>query len=513
MQKMPDLKSLLRLSAEKHPHRPALLAPGREPVAYAQVYETALELAHFLAAQGVRTGHRVGFCLPKSALSVYAIFGIMENGAAYVPLDSEAPESRNQYILEDCQACGLITSPGLAQQYADALGANVRERLDIPGLPLVWLGLQHPAAKPLAIPAQLAYILYTSGSTGLPKGVLITQQNALCFVEWAGDEFGITENDVFSSIAPFHFDLSVFDLFTAMRHGASVLLIDAQMAKNPMQLAELIAQHQISVWYSTPTTLKMMLRFGRMERHDHQSLRLVLFAGEVFPLTPLREIQERWAMARFYNLYGPTETNVCTFHPIPEHIPEGHPPPFPIGRACPFAQCRVLVEEQSHALQTGLEGELIVAGLSVMPGYLNLPERNAQAFLTENGTQWYRTGDIVRVNDELELEYVSRLDRMIKRHGYRIELGEVEAALHRHPAISEAGVISVELANNEIQIAAFYTTKNGHPAIPFLALKDFLAGQLPGYMIPDKLIHLEETPKTATYKINYPALAKMVKQP
>ena len=507
---MPELRGLLAQSAAKYPERPALFEPGQAPVTYAAAQQSARLVADFLGAKGVGQSERVAFCLPKSALSVYAVFGILECGAVYVPLDSEAPAHRNRYIVEDCQARGMILSPELAESYAAALGSKAAAPQAMPGLPLAWLELRHEGDESLAVPADLAYILYTSGSTGQPKGVLLTEQNASCFVSWAGDAFSIHEHDVFSSIAPFHFDLSIFDLFTALRHGASIVLIDAQAAKNPMRLAELIGQYRISVWYSTPTTLKMMLRFGRMERHDHSSLRIVLFAGEVFPLEPLREIKARWASAHFFNLYGPTETNVCTFHPIPEVIPAEQASPYPIGQACPYAECRLLVEGQPQALFPGLEGELIVGGQSVMAGYLNLPERNERAFVQEGNTTWYRTGDLVRVNAALELEYVSRFDRMVKRHGYRIELGEVEAALHRHPEISEAGAVSIPQANGEVLIAAFYTTKNHQAPLPFLALQDFLASQMPAYMIPDKLIHLEETPKTTTHKINYPALAQMV---
>lgn len=505
---MHELKGLLRQAAERFPQRVAFIEPGGERISYSGLKELASRLSGLLMGQGVAAGDRVGVCLPKSILSVASIFGILESETAYVPLDVEAPAARNGYILENCRAKALLLEPGLLDDYAGQFHGRY-EVHEVPGLPLVLLSLDFSEAGPLEVPEGLAYILYTSGSTGLPKGVLISHSNAYCFVEWAGQAFGITEADVFSSIAPFHFDLSVFDLFTAVLHGASVVLIGNQMAKNPMQLAALIDEYAISVWYATPTTLKIMLRFGRLARYRHDSLRIVLFAGEVFPITPLREIKERWSTAAFYNLYGPTETNVCTFHPIPEEIPEAQTAPFPIGEACPYARCRLLIGEESFPPEHGLEGELLVAGASVMAGYLNLPERNEQAFWQEAGEKWYRTGDIVRVNAEGALEYLSRKDRMVKRNGYRIELGEVESALHRHPGISEAGVISRQ-EGQEVQIIAFYSTKDPENALPLLELNAFMARQLPAYMAPDKFVHLAETPKTATHKVNYQALLQLV---
>lgn len=506
---MHELKGLLRQAAGRFPERTAFIEPEGGSITYAGMLELASRLSAFLLSQGITPGDRVGFCLPKSILSGACVFGILESGAAYVPLDVEAPAPRNSYILENCRARALLATPELGDTYAGQFQGRCALR-EVPGLPLVLLVFDFQAAAPLEIPAGLAYILYTSGSTGMPKGVLITHGNAYCFVEWAGRAFGITEADVFSSIAPFHFDLSVFDLFTAVLHGAAVVLINHQMAKNPMQLAALIDDYRISVWYATPTTLKMMLRFGRLARYRHDSLRIVLFAGEVFPIPPLREIMERWAGAAFYNLYGPTETNVCTFHPIPAVIPEAQKAPFPIGRACPYARCRLLDGERSYALQPGLEGELVVAGESVMAGYLNLPERNEQAFWWEAGEKWYRTGDIVRVNAEGGMEYLSRKDRMVKRHGYRIELGEIESALHRHPAIAEAGVVSMQGEGQDMQIVAFYSTIEPQAAIPLLSLTEFVLQQLPPYMAPDRFVHLVETPKTATHKVNYQALMQMV---
>jgi amino acid adenylation domain-containing protein len=503
-----ELSNLLAQTAGHFPCSNAFTVPGEGSVTYATLHGQVITVADFLRSQGVRAGERVAFCLPKSLASVAVLFGILEYRAAYVPLDVEAPVDRNQYILKNCEAAGFFA----VREMASTLRAAFEEAVlidEVPGLDVCWVRIQAKASA-LDIPQDLAYILYTSGSTGLPKGVLITHRNARCFVDWAGDLFQLSERDVLSSIAPFHFDLSVFDLFAGVRAGAQIVLMDAASAKNPMLLAGWIDEYRITVWYATPTTLKLMLRFGRLDRCEHTSLRLVLFAGEVFPLEGLRAIKERWKQVEFYNLYGPTETNVCTFQQIPEVIPAEQVRPYPIGRPCPYA--RAGLEQQGQVLEPvpGAEGELLITGESVMAGYLNLPDRNERAFLTDQqGTIWYHTGDLVRVNAEGALEYVSRIDRMVKRHGYRIELGEIEAALHRHPQIAACGVVHHPLADGDQRISAYFTTRSLETSLGVVELKTYLATALPPYMVPDKLVQLPELPQTSSHKVNYQVLQKM----
>lgn len=497
---------MLPLAAGKYPDKTAFTKPGEGSVTFGALQSQALIMADFLKDQRISQADRVAFCLPKSLHSVAVLFGILQSEAAYVPLDVEAPSARNQYILENCQARGLVTDAPTAAAFEAAFGARASV-LEISGFPLYWVKLDHSDSTALEVPEDLAYILYTSGSTGVPKGVLITHRNAMSFVEWAGAQFQISSDDVFSSIAPFHFDLSVFDLYTSVRHGASVVLMDAASVKNPMLLAGWMEEYKISVWYATPTTLKLMLRFGRLERYQHEMLRLVLFAGEVFHIDALRAVMERWHKAVFYNLYGPTETNVCTFHAIPAKIPADCSEPFPIGKVCPYAEAALQTDDGMHAPSAGLEGELLIAGASVMAGYLALAERNAQSFvLDELGKHWYRTGDLVRVNQFGEIEYVSRIDRMVKRHGYRIELGEIEAAMHRHPQISECGVISSPLEGGDVSITAFFTAHAADAAPGVVELKTYLSTALPPYMVPDKLIQLNEIPQTSSNKVNYQVL-------
>lgn len=502
---MESLRDLIGSAMGRFEGRTALWALDGSSASYAELdheshgfEETLTTFLHPL--------DRVGICLPKSFASVAAIFGTIRAGGCYLPIDHDAPASRNAFILSDAGARALVTTSAFAEALAGSLPPLSVSNIHIFGEDLRLLTWE--AKLDAGIPNDLAYILYTSGSTGRPKGVMITQDNALCFIEWAAQEFGIRETDVISSIAPFHFDLSVFDLYASMLCGASVVLIDANASKNPMLLAEAVGRFGMTVWYATPTTLKLLLRFGRLERHPADSLRLVLFAGEVFPIGPLNELRTRWPQAHFANLYGPTETNVCTFHHLPSEVETDRMEPYPIGIPCPFAAC--FIDSPSGILPSapGLEGELLVGGRSVMAGYLNNPERNVETLLLHHDDRIYRTGDLVRVDEKGCLHYVSRKDRMVKRNGYRIELGEIEAALHRHPDISEAGVIRAEnqAEQPDTRIVGYYGTRSGQ-AIALLELQDFLSRELPSYMLPDRLVHLHEMPRTSSHKIDYPALA------
>jgi acyl-CoA synthetase (AMP-forming)/AMP-acid ligase II len=232
-------------------------------------------------------------------------------------------------------------------------------------------------------------------------------------------------------------------------------------------------------------------------------LRLVVFAGEVFPVKHLRRFKQVIAGPRYLNLYGPTETNVCTYHEIPEEIPEDRVRPFPIGRACSHVEARV-VDGDGRDVARGEEGELVISGAPVMQGYWNLPERSASAFLPESAGRWYRTGDLVVEGEDGVYAFRGRRDRMVKRRGFRIELGEIEAALYRHPAITEAAAIALS-DEQGVTIKVFYVSRDGAP-LSLIALKRFCVENLPHYMIPDRFSHQSVLPKTSTDKIDYQTL-------
>jgi L-proline---[L-prolyl-carrier protein] ligase len=503
------LDELLVASAARTPEAVAAMDVAGNAVSYKDLDKFADDVARALVSLGVGKGDRVGLCVPKSIGALVSVFGILKAGAAYVPVDYSAPAQRNGFIFNNCEVKAIVAFGANVDALHGELGHEGWSRHPFPlsGAGMDGLLILVPERSGRAsAPAErdLAYILYTSGSTGLPKGVMHSHATAMSFVDWCSEEFKPTPRDRFSSHAPFHFDLSILDIYVPIKHGASVVLIGSDAGKQPGTLSKLIAERRITVWYSTPSILRMLVEHGKLEAFDCSSLRLVLFAGEVFPIKHLRALMSRWPHPVYYNLYGPTETNVCTYFKLPKQIDSDDADTLPIGRACSGDQTRVVLASDTE-VPRGDEGELIVTGGSVMLGYWNLPDQNARAFLSEGGKQWYRTGDIVREGVSGDYMFLGRRDRMVKRRGYRVELGEIEAALHRHPAIPEAAVIAATNEAGEIYVHAFIAWTEDKPA-SVVKLKQFCSQNLPIYMVPDRISVLAELPKTSTDKIDYQRL-------
>lgn len=508
-------------SARFFPERTAVVEPSVGSVSYQKLDALSSRLRDRLMEMGIRRGDRVGIYLHKSIDSVSVIFGILKVGAAYVPVDPGAPPARNAYIMKDCSVKALI----IEARFVDRFRAEYSEGETLPlliglggtgrGEPLEWALQRLQQASPA--PARqsvapdlddLAYILYTSGSTGKPKGVMLTHRAAINYVDWCSEVFTPEGSDRFSSHAPFHFDLSILDIYVPLKHGATLVLISEEIGKDPQRLAALMADEGITMWYSTPSILSMMAQYGKMERHDYSKLRVVNFAGEVFPIKHLRALIRLLPGPRYFNLYGPTETNVCTYYEVPEEFPEERTQPFPIGQACSHYRIRV-VDEQGNDVVKGEEGELIASSPGMMIGYWNLPERTANAFLVdEHGENWYRTGDVVLEEPNGDLIFIGRRDRMVKKRGYRIELGEIEAGLYRHPEVKEAAVIAIPDLENGVKIKAYMSfSEDQRPSI--IEMKRFCSENLPMYMVPDVFAFENVLPKTSTDKINYQLLKEM----
>ena len=537
-----NLPELLDRSAERRPDHVAVEDPPEGAITYRELAELSDRVRDRLVAMGVRKGDRVGIYLRKSIDAVAALFGAMKAGAAYVPVDYAAPFWRSAYILHDCRVTVAFVESTLVEGWSEEtrkLGELPQVlALENPGgghAIRAALGTRHSAlvptgASPLRddidrgpsaeqrVPSaeqrwpsadDLAYILYTSGSTGKPKGVMLSHRNAMEFVDWCSSVFQPTEDDRFSSHAPFHFDLSILDLYVPIKHGATVVLIGSDAGKEPLGLAQLVAERRISMWYSTPSILSLLAQYGKMERFEYPSLRIVNFAGEVFPVKHLRAVKQLWPHPRYFNLYGPTETNVCTYHEIPAEVEPDRTEPYPIGIVCEHYRARV-VDEEGRDVPTGAEGELVIAGPGILQGYWNLPENTARAFLVdETGERWYHTGDLVTEGAGGVYTYVGRRDRMVKRRGYRIELGEIEAGLYKHPAVREAAAVAVKDAEGGVRIVAFLSTKPGEKKPSTLEMKRFSSENLPMSMIPDLFKVIDDLPKTSTDKMDYQRLMQM----
>ena len=512
-----SVQHLLDHAARRDPQHAAVEDPAHGSITYGDLSALSDRLRDRLVQCGVRPGDRVGIYLRKSIDAVASIFGALKAGGAYVPVDPWAPPARNAYILNDC----AVTVAIVEKRFLEALRAELARLGRVPTL-LVLDGteggrslaaaLEQADTGSAAPPAQtvtpasddLAYVLYTSGSTGRPKGVMLSHRNALSFIDWCSDTFRPDASDRCSSHAPFHFDLSVLDLFMSIKHGATVVLIGEDVGKDPTHLASLMAERRLTIWYSAPSILSLLAQHGKLEQHDLAALRLVLFAGEVFPVKHLRALQRLLPHPRYVNLYGPTETNVCTSYEIPVPIPDGRTEPFPIGTTCAHLRTKV-VDEQGREVPPGQEGELVVSGPGVMHGYWNLPEQSARAFFENESAQWYRTGDVVVQAPDGTYTFLGRRDRMVKRRGYRVELGEIEARLYSHPNVKEAAVVALPDEEGATQIKA-HLVWAADRAPSLIELKRFCAERLPLYMVPDVFSFHDGLPKTSTDKVDYQRL-------
>ncbi len=508
-------------SARQHPERLAVQdADGS--ISYAQLERGSDQLATLLGSWGIGRGDRVAILMPKSVRSVITMVGTSKAGAAYVPVDPAAPVARSAFIIGNAAARVLVTNKRLLGALTElmpqltSVQAILVADLDSADAPAAavathtWdavTATEPRNANRATIEDDPAYILYTSGSTGTPKGVVISHRNALTFVEWGLDVYHPKAEDRFSNHAPLHFDLSVFDIYCALHSGASVHLVPDRLAPFPMELAKWIEEKRISIWYSVPSALIRMLQQGQLERFTYESLRVLNFAGEVFPVKHLRPVMERFSHASFYNLYGPTETNVCTFLEVPRPLPP-EITDLSIGHSCANYDCFAVSEDGTRS-KLGEEGELVVRGPGVALGYWGLPERTAQSFVqnplhADFVDLAYRTGDIVTTATDGSFTFLGRRDHMVKTRGYRVELGEIEHVLHQHSAVNAAAVFSVP---DEDIGARLWAAVVPEGSLTSEDLVGFCKTRLPHYAIPETFVLVPEMPRTSTGKVDRRALA------
>jgi amino acid adenylation domain-containing protein len=512
------LQHFLANSSKRFPDREAVIFKDQK-ISYGELDKITDKLAGTMRRSGVERGDRVAIWMNKSIPSIISILGILKAGAVYIPLDPHSPLPRIAYIMENAGVRCLLASTkkaanlGSLQQRkgtpeviiltdADAspidLAAKVIPWGDVVQSEEVWVSAD-------SIETDLAYILYTSGSTGIPKGVMISHLNALTFVNWSFDEFKLQSTDRVSSHAPLHFDLSIFDIFTTIKAGGTICLVPEEYSIFPRRLIKFIQDARLTVWYSVPSILMHMLVHGGMSRYEFPDLRLLLFAGEVFPVKYLRELMRVMPKVSFYNLYGPTETNVCTFYKVSE-LSEDQVKPIPIGRACGNTEVFALDKDLRKIDEINREGELYVRGSGIAQGYWEDRQKTDASFIpnffiSKYQDRMYKTGDMAVLDEQGNYHLVGRKDHMIKSRGYRIELGEIETHLYSHPEVKEAVVVAIpdELITNRLK-AFVVSAKTG--LVDGLELERFLAARIPGYMVPGEIEFMESLPKISTGKID-----------
>ena len=494
--------------------RPRAFALGFDGIAidYLTLFQQASAIARLLGALCVGQGDRVALALPKNNGAVAAMFGILLAGAAYVPLDRRLPPQRLARTLVNCDAKVLVTTASTIERIYSIDAALVRSfRAVVTNAScslenaLAHDFEQRADAFTCSLPLtenDAAYILYTSGSTGEPKGVVHTHRSATKFVNWATRTFDLGPSQRLTSNAQLSFDLSVFDIFGALSSGASVEIIRSELMLRPKELVKKLNQWQISLLYAVPLTIALLESDGDISNQPLLHLNRVLYAGEAFSVPRLRRVMQALPRARFYNLYGPTETNVCTYYPVPILLAEDTLQ-IPIGQPCDHLTVE-LRDEQARETPQGEQGEVCVAGPCVMAEYFRRPDATRNAFFNASsfadGLARYRTGDRATVDGNGCFWFNGRRDRLVKRRGYRIELGEIEAAIDHHPLVRETAAFTLS-EGDEIQIRAAVVLYDGQQVTP-LTLKAHCGRLLPPYVVPDSISIISQMPRTATGKVD-----------
>lgn len=527
-------------TSAKFPQKTAIKS-GDKSITYRELDEKSGRLANMLMELGCKQRDVVAIYLDKSVEAVIAMFGILKAGCTYIPLDSHySPvgrigrilgQSEAKYIVSSRKLWDVLNGSGIKEFVADNVKAilmdgaidnkieSSEKGTEQPDAKNVWKyndSLLYTIEKKLDITDDdLAYILYTSGSTGVPKGVMLSHLNAKTFINWALNYFQPTENDVFSNFAPLHFDLSVFDIYVSVACGGCLNLLPFETAKHPGSVAAWIKENQVGYVYSVPSVWISILNYAHTNWENFRSVKKILFAGEVFPPQYLKSLMEAIPDAQYYNLYGPTETNVCTYYHV-DNKDEIVDKPVPIGSACENIEV-VVLSEKDEPVSIGEEGELFVKGSNVMKGYykaLELSEAvfKKSPFIYHGGAMLYGTGDIVRKCGEGIYEFIGRKDSMVKCSGFRIELMEVENAFYKSDEVEEAVAVSImENESGKNTLCAVLKMKDGK-TLSVVRMKNFLAGILPKYMIPEIITSIDEIPKNENGKANRQKLTQWLKE-
>jgi amino acid adenylation domain-containing protein len=522
------LQHLLTNAAQRQARKEAVNFAGRT-ITYLNLDTRSNQLATALTRLGVKKGDRVGLLFGKSIESIISLFGVLKAGATYVPIDPLTPIDRVKYIISNCEIKCLTASSDIATSVIPDLCKDLPlQSVLVSKGPTEELAGQCGSSDVISweeiFQAESedhqscdisddypAYILHTSGSTGFPKGVAISHINSLSFVNMATDFFGINKNDRLCSHAPLHFDLSVFDIFVAIKSEATIVLIPQFLSMFPLKLAQYIDQSEISVWNSVSSVLSLLAQRGQLEELLFHSLRLVLFSGEILPLKYLRKLKAHMPTARFFNIYGQTEANSSMFYEIND-IPHDDGWTIPIGKPFPNFDVFAINDNNKIISTPGEQGELFVRASTVAMGYWRDSERTSSSFVPDPRQsalphKVYKTGDIVCLDNEMNYTFVGRKDHLIKSRGYRIEMNEIEITLNSFPRINQAAVVAVsdDVIGNRI-IA--YVSPIEDDKIREKELMDYCARSLPAYMIPEIIEFRKQLPMTSTGKIDRKSLAR-----
>ncbi|MGB8522546.1 MAG: non-ribosomal peptide synthetase [Candidatus Acidiferrales bacterium] len=481
----------------KTPHRVAVVG-GSERLSYSELDAKSNQLAHWLRGSGVRPETVVGLCMTRSASLIVGALGILKAGGAYLPIDSDLPADRVEFLLDDAGAAVLVTEVNLARKIAKGSRHVVmldHETQRLNGMPTI-------AVEDSVGADHLAYIIYTSGSTGTPKGVEVTHRSLSNLIEWHQKTFQVTAEDRATQLAGLGFDAAVWEIWPYLTAGASVYFVPDSIRTAPDQLREWFVQNLITIGF-VPTALAELLLSLNWPRET--ALRFMLTGADTLHKYPSSHSHLPFQLV---NNYGPTECTVVTTSGIVPAVENSDVLPS-IGRPISNAQIYIL-DENMQQVADGQPGELFIGGVGVARGYRNRPDLTAERFIANplangNADRLYRTGDLVRMWPDGQLAFLGRTDEQVKISGYRIEPNEIVHALEKHGAVQTGCVMVREDVPGNKKLVAYIVTRP-HAEVTDTELRTFLQQKLPLYMIPTAFVVLKILPLTPNGKIDRAAL-------
>ncbi len=481
------LHQLVEQQVARTPDAPAVIY-AHERLTYHDLNARANQLAHYLQAQGVAPDTLVGICMPRSLEMVVGLLAILKAGGAYVPLDPAYPKERLAFMLADTQMPLVLTQASFLHDLPEHSTCAICPETE-------WVAIaSQPATNPSSpVTSQhLAYVLYTSGSTGQPKGVAIEHQSPVALVAWSHQVFTSEEVSGVLASTSICFDLSVFELFMTLSRGGTVILAD-----NALHLPTLPHAEAVTLINTVPSAMTELVRSGEVPAN----VRVVNLAGEPLKNELVQRVYASGAVEKVFNLYGPSEDTTYSTWDL---IAKGATAEPTIGRPVSNTQAYI-VDRHLSPVPVGTPGELYLGGAGLARGYYHREELTRERFVANpfGAGRLYRTGDLVRWLSDGRMEFLGRMDNQVKIRGFRIELGEIEVTLAEHPEVREAVVIAREDQPGDQRLVAYVV---GTPAACELPLAAFLRQKLPDYMVPAVFVHLDALPLTPNGKVDRRAL-------